>query len=89
MSSSTEYRRKQRDKAFTQWADIVLANPELYHKLKVARTRAGLTQVELGDIACLTSQFIGAIERGCKTSKNTRRRLARALKMKESDLFAS
>lgn len=85
--SSADYRRKQRDRAFAEWSGDVLAHPERYHPLKVARTRAGLSQVELGEAACLSPGFIGEIERGRKTRKNTRRRLARALRMKESDLF--
>lgn len=87
MSRSADYRRKQRDKAFEQWANDVRANPERYHRLRVARVRAELTQPELGEIACLCAGFIGEVERGRKVSKNSRRRLARALKMKEGDLF--
>jgi transcriptional regulator with XRE-family HTH domain len=85
--SSADYRRKQRDRAFAEWSGDVLTHPQRYHRLRVARVRAGYTQVELGEIACLCAGFIGEVERGRKVSKNSRRRLARALKMKESDLF--
>jgi transcriptional regulator with XRE-family HTH domain len=87
MSRGADFRRRQRDRAFAKWAEDVLAHPERYLKLKVARTQAGLTQSELGELACLAAGHISDIERGRKAHKHSRQLLARALKIKESDLF--
>lgn len=86
--NSTAARRRARDIAFQLHAKPVLAHPERWHPLRVARVSAGLTQAELGLIAHLTPTRISEIERGAVAiASTTKAALADALELEESDLF--
>lgn len=52
------------------------------------RERIGMAQIELARLACLTSSNLSAIEHGHREAwPIARRRLARALKCRENELF--
>lgn len=59
------------------------------NKVRDIRKSKGLSQEQLADIAGMHRTYVGAIERGEQNvSVDNISRLARALKVKESDLFS-
>ena len=60
----------------------------MVNRVREVREKLGLTQVELSRCARIASPNLSAIEHGeRKAWPKARRRLARALKCRESDLF--
>jgi hypothetical protein len=92
MKWTPEMKRRARLKAFNQWAELVLAEPESFHPLRVERVRQGLTAGELGAMPSvrLHKYTIGKIERGLSPGNNiTRYKLAKALNREINELFPS
>lgn len=60
----------------------------LENQLKTYREKAGLSQVELARRLKMSPQNLSSIERGClKAWPKVKRKLARALKVTERELF--
>jgi DNA-binding XRE family transcriptional regulator len=73
---------------FERYAEGVRAFPERHHPLRVARTAAGLAQVDLAALSHITSATISRIERGIiKGQPATQKALAAALGKPRNELF--
>jgi DNA-binding XRE family transcriptional regulator len=85
-----DQKQRARERAFAEWTEKVLSNPERYSPLKLERYRQNLTQKRLGALPSvrLDKTTISQLERGAsKGTKNTRARLAYALNRPEQELF--
>lgn len=87
MSRSAEFKKRQSEKALLYHAEIVLAHPERYSRLKVARSEAGLSQKHLSLKAHVSRIAISAIENGRAPTSTTRAALAEALNVEIKDLW--
>jgi DNA-binding XRE family transcriptional regulator len=88
MSRSDDFKRRQSERAFAEHAAPVLAHPERYAPLKVARVRAGLTQAQLAEAAHVSVWPIASLESGGYSHMNQKLSIANALKLKASELWA-
>jgi DNA-binding XRE family transcriptional regulator len=87
--TTLEARRKATRRAFEQHAEPVLANPQDYSPLKVARTQKGVTQAELAAAACVHPATLGIIEREARPgSRDSRQRIAAVLGVPVEALFS-
>lgn len=87
MSRSAEFKEKQRKKAIRLHSEEVLANPDRYSRLKVARSTAGLSQEQLGLRAHVSKCAISEIENGRHATSTTKSALAEALELEIKDLW--
>lgn len=87
MSRPADFKKKQSERATRFHAETVLANPERYSRLKVARSEAGLSQKRLSGKAHVSRVAISAIENGREPTSTTRGALAEALNVEIKDLW--
>jgi DNA-binding XRE family transcriptional regulator len=86
---SPEVKRLLRDISFENRTAAILQEPNP-HPLRIARVKAKVTQAELGKLAYLSRRAVGEAERGKrKPNSNSRKRIALALNLKESELWPS
>jgi DNA-binding XRE family transcriptional regulator len=85
-----EQRRRAKERATKEWRERVLASPETYSPLKVARTKQNLTQAQLGDLPSvrLHRRTISSLEREISAgTSNSRARIGYALGIDPAELF--
>lgn len=81
-------RRRLRDKELERFRRRVELDPSAHSALRVARVRQDLTIAELAQLADLSTNTVGGLERGAaRGSRSTRRRLARVLERPCASLF--
>ncbi len=81
-------RRRLRDSELYRFRARVEEDPSAHHPLRVARVRQDLTIGELAQLADLSVNSVGNIERGAtRGTRSTRRRLSRQLGRDCSALF--
>jgi ribosome-binding protein aMBF1 (putative translation factor) len=88
MAWARDQKQKARDRAFSEWKARVLGAPEQFSRLKVERTRQGITQRDLAAKVHMHKVTIARMEVGDSPgTANSRARLAFTLGVDLAELF--